>query len=417
MKKIVALFLVILTLPSLFASFIPFENNRTSSLFTSPTTLLEDRDVPFGFMVDTSSSFNGLKFLSSPLSVTEEVARDMALTLEKKDLDWWRENSDIISVFASFDSSFPTPGFIGGEEDLEEWKIRSYLTSTFLSSSYSKERRAYVMALLADNEELFTEKNPGDTDLYFSFYGEKAQGGFGWGWNVDLGFDGGERLFGGGRSIFSLTLRSPLGYAFPLSDRVSLGLSAVPSLRMETYILSSSYVQSRLQNSFVTLFNEDFRFGMGLEINGGLNYRVNPELYFTLDARNIPSFFTYWGIALTDMASFNLNFNRIKDTWIELPDVVMGAHWRRDGHRVDVEMERIVSQLLYGKEVETYSFDFLLCPNLRYSYFFAPSQSLSLYLSNGLLAFGMDWDGFSFSLSYGGENNDLGMKIGYRVTV
>ena len=66
----------------------------------------------------------------------------------------------------------------------------------------------------------------------------------------------------------------------------------------------------------LSLFTEDFRFGTGIEVNMGLLYRVNEELSFTLDGRNLPSLYSYWGLSLSDMASFNLNFNRLKDTWV-----------------------------------------------------------------------------------------------------
>ncbi len=417
MKKILCTLVLVSVVFSLSAAFVPFSYNRTSSFFSSPATIGEvEEDTPFGFMVDVSSDIKGLSFLSSPLSVTEEAAESMALSLEKKDMEWWKDNAEVISVFSSFDSSFPVPSFDEDNETFELWRIRNYLTSTFLSSSYTKERRAYVVTALADNEDVFLEEKKigGNSDLYLSLFGEKISEGFGWGWNVNLGFDGSERLFGGGKSIFSADARGEIGYAFPLSEKVSLGISCIPSLRMETYILPSSYTLSRLQSNMLSLFTEDFRFGMGIELNLGLSYKVNEELSFTLDGRNIPSLYTYWGITLGDMASFNLNFNRLKDTWIELPDAVVAAHWKRGGHRVDVVMDSIVSQMLWMKAVDSYEFDFLLCPKIQYSYYFAPEKSITAYLENSMIAFGLDFSGFSFSLSYVLEDNNIGVKIGYR---
>ena len=417
MKKITIVLALMMVVFTLSAAFVPFSYNRTSKTFSSPTLLLEENEItPFGFLLDFSSDISGLSFLASPLSVTEKAAKNMAYALEAKDAEWWRSNPEVISVFSSFDASFPSPIFEEDRENLELWKIRNYLTSTFLSSSYGEERRAYVVSSLSGDSEAFleNEKIGGDTDFFLSLFGESISDGFGWGWNVNLGFDGSDRLFGGGKSIFSVDARGEIGYAFEVTDKVNFGISCIPSLRMETYILPSSYTLSRLQGSVLSLFTEDFRFGVGIEVNAGVSYRVNEELSFTLDGRNLPSLYSYWGISLGDMASFNLNFNRLKDTWIELPDGVLGAHWRRGGHRVDVVMDSIVSQLLWMKEVEGYDFDFLLCPKVQYSYFFSPDKSLTAYLENSLIAFGVDYNGFSFSLSYGIDDNNIGVKAGYR---
>ena len=417
MKKIAIITVLALTLFSLSAAFVPFSYDRTSPLFSSPSRILEEEEnTPFGFMVDLSSDIKGLSFLSSPLSVTEEASKNMVRTLEKKDAEWWKNNPEVISVFSSYDASFPTPTFDSETESLELWKIRNYLSSTFLSSSYTKERRAYVVSALANDGGVFSEneKIGGDTDFFLSLFGENVKDGFGWGWNVNLGYDGSERLFGGGKSIFSLDTRGEIGYAFSVTDKVTIGISCIPSLRMETYILPSSYALSRLQGDMLSLFTEDFRFGTGIEVNMGLLYRVNEELSFTLDGRNLPSLYSYWGLSLSDMASFNLNFNRLKDTWVELPDGVLGAHWKRGRHSVDVAMDSIVSQLLWMKEVDGYEFDFMLCPKVKYSYSLGKQKTLTAYLENSLIAFALDYNGFSLSLSYKVEDNNIGMKIGYR---
>ena len=417
MKKIVIITVLALTLFSLSAAFVPFSYDRTSPLFSSPSRILEEEEnTPFGFMVDLSSDIKGLSFLASPLSVTEEASKNMVRTLEKKDAEWWKNNPEVISVFSSYDASFPTPTFDSETESLELWKIRNYLSSTFLSSSYTKERRAYVVSALANDGGVFSEneKIGGDTDFFLSLFGENVKDGFGWGWNVNLGFDGSERLFGGGKSIFSLDTRGEIGYAFSVTDKLTIGISCIPSLRMETYILPSSYALSRLQGDMLSLFTEDFRFGTGIEVNMGLLYRVNEELSFTLDGRNLPSLYSYWGLSLSDMASFNLNFNRLKDTWVELPDGVLGAHWKRGRHSVDVAMDSIVSQLLWMKEVDGYEFDFMLCPKVKYSYSLGKQKTLTAYLENSLIAFALDYNGFSLSLSYKVEDNNIGMKIGYR---
>ena len=121
MKKILCTLGLVSVVFSLSAAFVPFSYNRTSSFFSSPATIGEvEEDTPFGFMVDVSSDIKGLSFLSSPLSVTEEAAESLALSLEKKDMEWWKDNAEVISVFSSFDSSFPVPSF---DEDNETFEL------------------------------------------------------------------------------------------------------------------------------------------------------------------------------------------------------------------------------------------------------------------------------------------------------
>ena len=128
MKKIAIITVLALTLFSLSAAFVPFSYDRTSPLFSSPSRILEEEEnTPFGFMVDLSSDIKGLSFLASPLSVTEEASKNMVLSLEKKDAEWWKNNPEVISVFSSYDASFPTPTFDSETESLELWKIRNYL--------------------------------------------------------------------------------------------------------------------------------------------------------------------------------------------------------------------------------------------------------------------------------------------------
>ena len=82
MKKIVIITVLVLTLFSLSAAFVPFSYDRTSPLFSSPSRILEEEEnTPFGFMVDLSSDIKGLSFLASPLSVTEEASKNMVLSL------------------------------------------------------------------------------------------------------------------------------------------------------------------------------------------------------------------------------------------------------------------------------------------------------------------------------------------------
>ena len=184
MKKIISILVSALTIFSLSAAFVPFTYDRTSPLFSFPSRLLEEEeDTSFGFMVDLSSDIKGLSFLSSPLVITEEASKNMVLSLEKKDMEWWRDNPEVVSLFSSYDAAFPSPSFDSDSESLELWKIRNYLSDTFLSSSYTKERRAYVVSALADDESVFLEsgKIGGDTDLFLSLFGEKIKDGFGWG--------------------------------------------------------------------------------------------------------------------------------------------------------------------------------------------------------------------------------------------
>ena len=56
----------------------------------------------------------------------------------------------------------------------------------------------------------------------------------------------------------------------------------------------------------------------------------------------------------------------------------------------------------------------MLCPKVKYSYSLGKQKTLTAYLENSLIAFALDYNGFSLSLSYKVEDNNIGMKIGYR---
>ncbi len=417
MKKKCALVIIVVlcSIASIQAAFIPFRDN-VSSPFSSPSLLMDRRErIPFGFKIEASSDISFLSFLSSPEAFLDKEAYKVSETLEKKSGEWWKENSEIGGVFLAFDPSFPL--YSGEEGELELWRIRNYLTSTFLSSSYSSSRRAYVLGTLGGEKEVFPyeEGKNGDGNLLLSFYGRNIDFPFSWGWNVNIGYDGNESLLGEGVNVLSFDTRGEIAYSMYLLDNLSLSLSVIPTLRMETAILPSSLVLSRLQCDGLSLFSEPFLFGLGIEVDLGLSYRVNDEVKFNIDGMNLPSMRTYWSVPLSSMASMDFSFSREKDTWIEVPDVAFRAIWERDGHRIEAKIAEVVSQILWMREVEDYDFDFLYCPSLLYSYSFSPSLSLSLSLREGKIEGGVEYEGFSFLLSYGAEGNNIGLELGYEV--
>lgn len=419
MKKTIIFVFVSLTLTSgLFASFIPFRDNRQSGVFSSPSMAGEKSgSTPFGVTFSASSDISLISFLSSPTKILDIAAENGAREMEAKDMEWWKENSSVLSVFSSFDSAFPMPTFQEENEELELWRLRSYLGGTFLSSGYSSERRSYVVSALSENKEIFPDGGGmgGEGDLLLSFYGSSFSPSFTWGWNVNVGIDSGENILGGGKGIFGVDVRLPILYSFSPGEKINVGISCMPLLRMETYIMPSSFINARLQNDVISLFSDDFRFGFGLGVNLGASCRVDQELVFSLDGRNIPSMRKYWSLPLASMASFDLNFNKVKDTWLEVPDVAVGAHWKRGGHSVDVEMSDIVSQLLWEEKNPDYIFDFLLCPKVSYAYCFPTGVELSASLSDGRIGMGVEYGGFSFFFQYNGERNNVGITMGYSI--
>ncbi|MGN1163746.1 MAG: hypothetical protein ACI4S4_02950 [Candidatus Ornithospirochaeta sp.] len=417
-KTIAATILMVLTASLAFGAFIPFRDNRDDGVFSSPSMAGEkDLSTPFGFEISASSDISLISFLSSPTRVLDGAAESAVGELEAKDIEWWKENSSVLSVFSSFDSAFPYPTFQEGSEELELWRLRSYLGDTFLSSSYSSERRAYVVSALSENNEIFPEGGGmgGEGDLLLSFFGSSFSPSFIWGWNVNIGLDSRSRILGGGKGVFGVDVRLPFLYSFSPMEDVTLGISCIPLVRMETYILPPSFINARLQNDVVSLFSDDFRFGFGLGVDLGASYRVNEELVFSLDGRNIPSMRSYWKLSLAQMASFDFAMEKVKDTWMEVPDVAFGAHWRRGGHSVDVEMSDVVSQILWERNNSGYIFDFLLCPKVAYAYSFSDDTVFSVSLEGGRVALGLEYSGFVFSLQYNGERNNVGVTVGYSV--
>ena len=419
MKRIIVIaVLIVVALSAAYSSFIPFRDSRNDGIYSSPSLAGEGEDsTPFGFELSLSSDISLLSFLSSPESVLDEAAISAVKELEKMDITWWKNNTEVLSVFSSFDAAFPYPQFQEGSEELEMWKLRSYLSSTFLSSSYTSGRRAYVVSALSGNSEIFPSGGGmgGEGDILLSFYGNYSSSSFLWGWNVNVGLDSYSKILGGGKGVFGVDLRFPLLYSFSPGERIRVGLSAVPLLRMETYILPQSFINARLQSDMISLFSDDFRFGWGLGINAGVSYRVSDELLFALDGRNLPSMRSYWGLPLSKMASFDLRAEKIHDTWMEVPDIAFSSLWKRGSHTLRLEMSDVVSQLLWERENEGYVFDYLLCPKIRYRYDISSDMALCGEIESGKIRFALFYSGFSFSLEYKGESNNIGLSVGYQV--
>ena len=110
MKKTVAiLFILTISISVCFAMtpyFDPFYT--TDDIFTSPARFVEQPEIsPFGFEINTFGAVDYLSYLSNPVNKLSEDEYVDALynILYNADLDFWRNNSNLLNDIFDFDGN------------------------------------------------------------------------------------------------------------------------------------------------------------------------------------------------------------------------------------------------------------------------------------------------------------------------
>ena len=295
MKKFSLLLIWFLPI-SLFAA-IPTQPFDTSNYFRSPARLAEvEEDISFGFEIDASSDIDGILFASDPVSALQGGAGYLGSHLAGADDAYLASRYEMLKDAFSFDGNFPTAGNTDAET---AYFLREYFGKGGGYEKIGEANKALVVqSLLASDPTLFRNGLLGsDIDLSLKFYGGRIKEGFGWNWNVSLGFDGAEDLLfqysykdhSYGNDIY-LTVGGDIGYGMYVGDKVAVGFSVTPRLMFQTSFLNSDYLSARLNASILNVFaTNSYNLGMGIGLNAGVMYRMNDELAFTLDFRDVPS--------------------------------------------------------------------------------------------------------------------------------
>lgn len=417
MKKIIIALLISAALASpLAAAFIPTYDPVGNGIYSSPALLsITEEKTTFGVETEMGSDIDGLRFLANPAGTLEAPAKYLAEYLAGKDYSFWQESSELRNMLEGLDANFPD--FDRLEPEVFEIDVKSYFLEDFMSSEYGDARRAYAVANALSLVDAYPFEPEdilaGGTYLGLKMYGGSISDNFGWQWNVNMRFDGASSLLDSLGSVLSVDARANIGYAFDITDKFALGFTAQPMLRMETSIPNANYLTARLTDQASSLFTEDFKFGTGLSLTVGTMYRMNDELKMLLDFRNIPSFRSFYDIALTDLASFNLDFKEDRNIYFIPPDIALTALWDRGPYHLNVEISDIVNQIVWNNLVPERSFNFYAVPKVRFTYDIAPLLSITAKLEYESLAFAVDYDGLYAELSMKMDNFGLGLVFGY----
>ncbi|MGN0906185.1 MAG: hypothetical protein ACI4NM_03475 [Bullifex sp.] len=393
MKKILCFVLIL-------ASIVPL---AASDLFESPSLLAGNTsDNPFTVRFDAEAGVDGIKFLSDPLSL-DSYSDAAVKSLLDRNISFWKENPQVVSAFTEFDATFPS---FTGNDELDKAMIDSYLKNTFLSSGYGRERRSFVLSSLAGEGVLSSITGPASPSFSLSMNGDHFKNGFGWKWFFSAGFDGTSSLFSDVNGELVIKGGASFAYSSFFSERLSFGISLTPEVLMRNTVLNSNMLKGRLTADFISLFSEDFLFGIKVSVNTGLTYRLTDEFSLTLDLRNFPASSHYVRWKLTDIASLDPKFTVMGGYRTGSPDLVATGRWSDGVNTVKVS----ASSLLDLGSADLWSiFD------LSYERTLGKAMAFGVTLSDGNLGLTFSSGGFKAGLSTGLDRLRFGTFFSFSV--
>ena len=406
---------------SLYAA-VPVKPFDASSFFRSPALLAEaDEDVAFCFELGGSSSVDGLIFASDPVSALQDGADYLGSHLAAADDSYFFEDLgyDKLRDIFSFDGNFPSPGNTEAET---AYFLREYFGERggYWKIDDANKALAAAEMMAADPSFFSNGLLNSDINLILKFYGGRIKDGFGWNWNVDIGFDGAEDLlyqyksgdYSYGNDIF-ITAGGDIGYGRYVSDKVAVGFSITPRVMFQTAFTDSDYLTARLDSSILSLFATNrYSLGAGIGLNAGIMYRMSDELAFTLDFRDVPSVRTYWYFTAEDVLG-DFRFHYDDTLYITPPDAAVSVRWDYGPHHIGFEISDALSQVIWASAATGYDYDPWIIPKIAFSYDVSEDLSLSAKLEYRRLKLGLDWNNMKMEISSRLDKLDFGIKVGY----
>lgn len=407
---------------SLYAA-VPVKPFDASSVFRSPALLAEaDEDVAFGFELGGSSSVDGLIFASDPVSALQDGADYLGSHLAAADDSYFDDEiyGTLRNIF-SFDGNFPSAG---NTKEETAYFLREYFGEggSYWKIGDANKALATAEMMAADPSFFSNGLLNSDINLILKFYGGRIKDGFGWNWNVDIGFDGAEDLlyqyksgdYSYGNDIF-ITAGGDIGYGRYVSDKVAVGFSITPRVMFQTAFTDSDYLTARLDSSILSLFATNrYSIGAGIGLNAGIMYRMSDELAFTLDFRDVPSVRTYWYFTAEDVLS-DFRFHYDDTLYMTPPDAAVSVRWDHGPYHIGFEISDALSQVIWASAVTGYDYDPWIIPKIAFSYDVSEDLSLSAKLEYRRLKLGLDWNNMNMEISSRLDKLDFGIKIGYFV--
>lgn len=393
----------------------PFDS--MDDVFTSPARLVEESGVThFAFDVEAFSGIDLLAYLSNP-AFLEEFSDHLYRYYRNADLSFWSEGaySEFRNAF-SFDDSDNLPQ--RPVDDLTLAQMQAYLDDSFSRRFDSAQKASAVLSASGSSTAAAAFSDDvlySDLNLSLGFRGGAVYGnGFGWQIESNMGFIGNRNMLEDRMNLLAVDVRADVGYAIHLfSDRFSIGGSLELLAAMNNYISNHNFLGARFNDDVVSMFSENFKFGLGFGVDFGSMYRHNEELAFTLDLVNLVSLRKYYDLELTDFVDYN-GFDEDEAVYYQPMDLVLRAIWDSGPYHIMVEFSNVIDQIFWMKEIDGYRYDFFSIPKFSFAYDINEDLSIRTRLGFSRLSFGLDYKSFSIEVSSALDEFGFGIKAGMR---
>ena len=419
MKKFIAFITILIVSFGVVFAMTPYYDPfyTTDDIFTSPARFTEQPEIsPFGFEINTFGAVDYLSYLSNPVNKLSEDEYVDALydILYNADLDFWRNNSDLLKTIFDFDGftwTAPT-----NEAQLAQ--LQADLKASF-NNRFDSTHKAVAVYNAIQKDLLDDEKLYSDVNLSLSLHGGASySNGFAWRIKADAGFMTPENMLSNQKSSIAFDVRADFAYAFNiLSEKFSVGVALDVLAGGQARISNNDLVKARFDDNILLAFtNDDFTLDMGLGfgLNFGGMYRQNETLAFTLDLTNVASFRKYYYLDKTDLAGAYDGFNEM-DVYYQPMDLVLKALWDYGPYHLVVEFSDVINQVIWDREVSGYDYNFFAIPKLGFTYDINEDFSINTHLGYSKQSFGIDFHNFTVEASTSLNKLGFGLSVGYSI--
>lgn len=417
-KAIILILFVYVFASSAFASaLVPYYDtfDTMDDVFTSPARLVEESGVThFAFDVEAFSGIDLLAYLSNPANLGD-YADNIYSYFRNLNLEDWGANYDALRSILSFDS-LNIPSTPVTELDLAQ--MHAYLDDSFGRRFNQAQKASAVLSALGyenvssalDDDVLYSDLN-----LSLGFRGGAVyDNGFGWQLESNMGFIGNRNMLENRMNLLAVDVRADVGYAIHLfSDRFSIGGSLELLASMNNSIPNTNLLNARFNDDMISLFSENFKFGLGFGIDFGSMYRHNEDLAFTLDLVNLVSLRKYYDLELTDFVDYD-GFDEDPATYFQPMDLVLRALWDHGPYHIVVEFSNVIDQVIWMRHVEGYEYDFFSIPKFEFAYDVNDDLTISTRLGFSKLALAIEYRFLSVELSSALDEFGFGIKAGMK---
>ena len=420
MKKCTTILIVLIFIVSAVFAMTPYYDPfyTTDDIFTSPARFTEQPEIsPFGFEINTFGAVDYLSYLSDPVNKLSEDEYVDALydILYNADLDFWRNNSDLLKTIFDFDGftwTAPT-----NEAQLAQ--LQADLKASF-NNRFDSTHKAVAVYNAIQTDLLDDEKLYSDVNLSLSLHGGASySNGFAWRIKADAGFMTPENMLSNQKSAIAFDVRADFAYAFNiLSEKFSVGVALDVLAGGQARISNNGLLAARFEDNILLAFTDDPNFtldmGLGFGLNFGGMYRQNETLAFTLDLTNVASFRKYYYLDVNDLSVEYDGFDEM-DVYYQPMDLVLKALWDYGPYHLVVEFSDVINQVIWDREVSGYDYNFFAIPKLGFTYDINEDFSINTHLGYSKLSFGIDFHNFTVEASTSLNKLGFGLSVGYSI--